>query len=149
MTYEDVKELKPEEFKRLTGVRPETFEAMQEVLNETFRVFGRTRKLSVADHLMVTLLYWREYRTLFHLGVEFGISESTVCRIVKKVEHALIRSEKFQLPGKKVLKGDGFLGDGVEVIVVDVTECPVERPKKNSDATTPARRSATLRKPRS
>ena len=86
---------------------------------------------------------------MFHLSIEFGVSESTVCRIVKKVEQALIQSERFQLPGKKTLQGEGFLGNGVEVVVVDVTECPVERPKKNSGDTTPARRSATPRKLRS
>ena len=146
MTYEAVRHLKTEEFKRLTGVKPETFEAMLEVWGEHTRTFGRPRKLSLADHLMVTLLYWREYRTQFHLGVEFGVSESTVCRIIQKVEDALIASERFRLPGKKAL-----LGEGVEIaaVVVDVTESPVERPKKNSGGTTPARRSATPTKPRS
>ena len=32
MTYEQVKNLKPEEFKRLCGVRPETFHQMLEVV---------------------------------------------------------------------------------------------------------------------
>lgn len=32
MSYEQVKKLKPEEFKRLCGVRPETFNQMLEVV---------------------------------------------------------------------------------------------------------------------
>ena len=147
MRYETIKELKPEEFKRLTGVQPETFKTMLEVLTENFRDFGRTRKLSLADHLLVTLLYWREYRTQFHLGVDFGVSESTVCRIIQKMENVLIRSGKFCLPGKKALReapeSDLAFKTAFEVILVDATECPVERPKKNSGGTTPARRSAT------
>ena len=70
------------------------------------------------------------------------MSESTVCRIIQKVENALIRSERFHLPGKKALREDGA---DVEVVVVDATECPVERPKKNNDVTTPERRNATPR----
>lgn len=32
MTYEQVKHLKPEQFKRLCGVRPETFAKMLEIM---------------------------------------------------------------------------------------------------------------------
>jgi hypothetical protein len=151
MNYETIQDLKPEDFKRLTGVRPETFKAMLEVLTENTRLFGRPRKLTLADHLLVTLLYWREYRTLFHLGQQFGVSEATVSRIVQKVEETLIASERFRLPGKKALLGEGVLGDGTEfeVVIVDATECPVERPKKNNGGTTPGRSGVTLRKPNS
>ncbi len=34
MTYEQVKHLKPEEFKRLCGVRPETFSQMVAVMQQ-------------------------------------------------------------------------------------------------------------------
>jgi len=143
MTYEAVKHLNPEEFKRLTGVSPETFASMLEVLTEKIRVFGRPRELSLSDHLMVTLLYWREYRTQFHMGVEFGVSESTISRIIQKVEDVLAQSGKFRLPGKKALNREGA---EIEVVLVDVTETPVERPKKNSGGTTAERRSATHRR---
>jgi hypothetical protein len=146
MTYEAVKHLSPEEFKRLTGVSPETFESMLGVLSEDLREFGRPRELPLADHLMVTMLYWREYRTQFHMGVEFGVSESTISRIVRKVEDVLAASGEFRLPGKKALKGGGV---EIEAVLVDVTETPVERPKKNSGGTTAGRRSATPRRPNS
>jgi hypothetical protein len=81
MRYETIKGLKPEEFKRLTGVRSETFEMMLQYLTETIRIFGRPSKLSLADQLLLTLLYWREYRTLFHLGQDFGVTGSTASRI--------------------------------------------------------------------
>ena len=35
MTYDQVKHLKPVEFKRLCGVQPETFERMVEIVNQT------------------------------------------------------------------------------------------------------------------
>jgi hypothetical protein len=77
MRYETIKSLKADEFKRLTGVQPETFETLLKWLMETTRVFGRPSKLSLADQLLLTLLYWREYRTLFHLRQDFGVTEST------------------------------------------------------------------------
>jgi hypothetical protein len=143
MHYETIKDLKPAEFKRLMGVKPETFEAMHVWLTGTVRAFGRPPKLSLADQLLMTLLYWREYRTLFHLGQDFGVSESAASRIVRKTEDRLIRCERFRLPGKKALHSSDTEWEGV---VVGVTESPVERPKGGSESSTPARRSATPRK---
>jgi DDE superfamily endonuclease len=55
------------------------------------------------------------------------VSESTICRIVHWVKDHLIHSGRFRLPGKKeLLKGFGRL----EVVVMDVTETPIERPKR-------------------
>ena len=140
MTYEAIKHLKPSEFKRLTGVKPETFEMMLSYLKENTRIFGRPSKLSIADQLLMTLLYWREYRTFFHLGRDFGVSEATACRITKKIEDRLVQSEQFHLPGKKAIKESDTVW---EVVLVDVTETPVERPKRGSETATPARRSGT------
>ena len=43
--------------------------------------------------------YWREYRTYYHIGLDWGLSESAVCRTVYKIENILISSRKFSLPG--------------------------------------------------
>jgi hypothetical protein len=75
----------------------------------------------------MTLMYWREYRTEFHIGLTYGISESTVCRTIKKVEDVLVKSGKFRLPGKKALQPSDTL---MEVILIDATEQPIERPNK-------------------
>lgn len=93
MTYERRKNLKQSEFKRLCGVRPKTFEKMVEVLSPHLNRQGKRggqSKLSVANQLLITLEYWREYRTYFHIGQNWGLHESTVCRIVRKVEDILI-----------------------------------------------------------
>jgi hypothetical protein len=71
MTYERVKNLKPEDFKRLSGVRPETFTQMVEAVRSHSlpkRKTGRPGKLSLEDQLLMSLEYWREYRTYFHIG---------------------------------------------------------------------------------
>lgn len=143
MTYEQIKDLKPEVFKRLCGVQPQTFDKMVLALNEREKAkkkSGRPPKLALADQLLVALQYWREYRTYFHIAVSWGISESEVCRIVQRVENALMEVKEFHLPGKKKLREGGT---AFEVIVVDVTESPVERPQKNSVNTTVERRNDT------
>jgi hypothetical protein len=145
MHYDTLQDLQPPLFKRLTGVQKDTFALMLDVLTERTRMFGRPRKLSLADQLLLTLCYWREYRTLFHTAQDYGVSEATACRIVHKVENVLIKSERFHLPGKKALRPTDTL---FEVVVIDATECPVERPKKNRDATIAARRSGIPRKRR-
>jgi hypothetical protein len=59
--------------------------------------------LSRADQLLMTLMYWREYRTEFHIAQSYDINEATVCRTIHKVENAWVRSGQFHLPGKKAL----------------------------------------------
>ena len=130
MNYEQVKTLKPTEFKRLCGVYPDTFKDMVTVLKAEKvwqKKTGRPSKLSTEDQLLITLEYWREYRTYFHLGNSWGINESTAYRIVRKVENVLIKSGLFNLPGKKALLESN---SEIEVIVVDVSEQEIERPKK-------------------
>ncbi|MEQ1231050.1 transposase family protein, partial [Acinetobacter junii] len=48
---------------------------------------------------LMTLSYWREYRTLFHVAMSYGIHESTASRIIHKIEnirtYALTDSKKY------------------------------------------------------
>lgn len=62
------------------------------------------------------------------MAFDYEISEPTASRIIKEVETVLIHSGKFSLPGKKALHQEG--GIELEYIVIDATECPVQRPKK-------------------
>ncbi len=143
MKYETIKQLKDTDFKRLTGVQRETFEMMLEVVEQGWREFGRPPKLSRADQLLITLMYWREYRTEFHIAQSYGLSESTVCRTIRKVEDVLVRSGKFRLPGKKALQPSDTI---FEIVLVDVSEQPIERPKKAKGSITAAKRGATPKK---
>ena len=145
MHYETIEQLKDSDFKRLTGVQRETFEQMLAVIEKGLRNFGRPTKLSRADQLLMTLMYWREYRTEFHIAQSYGVSEATVCRTIRKIEDALVRSKKFRLPRKKTLQASDTV---FEVILVDVSEQPVERPKKAKNGITVAKRNVTLKKHR-
>ncbi|MBI5952545.1 MAG: transposase family protein [Chloroflexi bacterium] len=31
-------------------------------------------------------MYWREYRTEFHIGLTYGVNESTICRTIKRLK---------------------------------------------------------------
>jgi len=144
MEYEKIKMLKAEKFRRLTGVKRGTFLKMLDVLEQAEAKKrwhgGRRPKLSAADRLLMTLTYLREYRTFFHISQSYGIDESVCFRIIRWVENTLMQSGLFRLPGKKAL----LTSDNIfEVVLVDATETPVERPKKSSAAATPARKSAT------
>jgi hypothetical protein len=130
MTYKQLKHLKPSDFKRRCGVTLETFEQIADVLRSHLDRRGKRGgqcKLSVEDQLLVVMEYWREYRTQFHIATSWGISESAVCRLIQKVETLLMGSGKFRLPGKKQLYQNAY---NWNVLAVDVTENPIERPKK-------------------
>ena len=124
-------------FKRLTWVKRCTFEKMVDVvqahiaLRRKHPTRGAPPKAAVEDQLLMMLMYYREYRTFLHTATSYRYSESQGWRIVRKTEDILVKSGVFRLPGKKaLLKMEGeVLG---KIIIVDVGESPVERPKKTA-----------------
>lgn len=130
MNYSASQALSHSHFKRRFGVHRATFKRMVKGLRgqrpQTISP-GRPSKLSIENQTLVALEYWREYRTYFHIATDWAVSESTVCRIVHRVETDLMASGLFRIPGKKRLV-QGF-GD-YEMVVMDVTETPIERPKR-------------------
>jgi hypothetical protein len=145
MRFELVSQLSGEEFRRLTGVKRETFKKMVELLGvarSAKKAFGgRPNKLSVEDTLLMTLEYLREYRTYFHISKSYNISEGYAYKLIRWVEDTLIKSKTFSLPGRKaLLKSDVEY----EVILVDASESPIERPKKDKNTSTQVRRKDIL-----
>ena len=131
MKYEKIAEYSNTKFRRITGVKRSTFDKMVEILRkgyaEKHRRRGRTPKLSIEDLLLSTLEYLREYRTYAHIAASYGIAESNIYRGIKWVEDTLIRDGTFSLPGRKAaLKSDMEY----EVVLIDATESPIERPQK-------------------
>jgi hypothetical protein len=64
-------------------------------------VTGRSPKLEVEDQVLLTLEYWRECRTMFHLATSWDIPESAVSRIIARLEDILSGAAEFKLPGKR------------------------------------------------
>mgnify|MGYP003457896520 FL=1 len=107
MRYDCLKEFKDEEFRRLTGVKRSTFEKMVDILKEAESskklLGGRPNRLSIEDQLLMALEYIREYRTYFHVGASYQISESACYRNIRWIEDVLIKHPDFALPGRKAL----------------------------------------------
>lgn len=135
MKYDQIKVYSEEQFRRLTGVKKNTFTKMLEILREADEKKkakgGRKSKLSVEDLLLMSLEYLREYRTYFHIATSYGISESVAYKIVRWVEDTLIKHPNFALPGRKALLKSNM---EYEVLLIDASETPIERPKKKSDS---------------
>lgn len=132
--YEKLEQLNDVNFKRLIGVKKETFDAMlleynkfREQTVKDFGVGGAKQKLIPEDKILLMLEYFREYRTLAHIGFDYGVSEATASRVVKEVESILIKSKRFSLPSKRALYGDDI---DLNFVVIDVTEIEIQRPKK-------------------
>lgn len=140
--YEKTERLNNKDFKQLIGVKRETFARMTEILKKVYAEQpkkwrgGRKKKLSIEEQLMLTLKYYRHYVTQKELAFEFSVGEATVCDTIKWVEDSLIKSRVFSLPGRKVL----LESDDIEAILIDATECPVERPQKNKENGIPVKR---------
>ncbi len=94
MNYEDVRNLKDGDFKRLCGVTKKTFAAMCQVVFKHKQLNSRGRKsnLSIENQVLLTLSFWRQYRTLFHLGRDWNLHESNVSRLVRRTEDICNRS---------------------------------------------------------
>ena len=126
-----------ENFKRVVGVKRETFKVMVEEYKKAeserkkgHKIGGRKPKLCEEDRVLFMLEYYREYRTLYHMGIDYGISEGQASKVVRDVESVLIKSGKFSLPSKRVL----YEADNeIEFIIIDATESPIERPKKSKE----------------
>jgi hypothetical protein len=129
--YEKSEKLSSANFKRIIGVKRKTFEEMVTELKIAYALKhkqgGRNPKLTLENQLMLTLEYLRQYITFAELGFNYGVAESTAHDIVIWVEDTLIKCGKFSLPGRKALLEDRSL----EIVLLDVMESPIERPKKN------------------
>jgi Helix-turn-helix of DDE superfamily endonuclease len=143
MNFKILKHLGNKKFRRFVGIKKKTFMTMVKILTlsklGSFTKGGRPPKLCIEDMLLATLQYWREYRTYFHIGTGFGVSESTVFNIVRWVESVLIKDSSFRLPGRKAL-----FTEMTECILIDATECPIERPKKARSIIIQAKRKGIL-----
>jgi len=142
--YEGLEKLSERQFRRLTGVKRKTFKKMAEILRKEHakkkQKGGRPNKLCVEDMVLMALEYLREYRTYFHIGQSYGLSESNAYQTIKWVEDTLIQEGTFSLPGRKALLKSEM---EYEVVLIDVTETPVERPKRGSGNGTLERKSDT------
>lgn len=148
MYWKNIKRLSKAHFKRTTGVELKTFNLMvKSVKDHDAKIVKRKGNrrsrpffCDIEDQILLTLMYYREYRTQWHIGVSYGISEASVCRTIKRIENILKKRKEFKLPGKEKLRGTNHQ---FEVVLIDATEQAVERPKKNSTGIILGKRKST------
>lgn len=118
-------------FTRLVGVNYGTFTIILEKIeteNQKYlaehakRKCGIKTSLPLAEQLLLSLLYMRNYETFLKLGHEFGISESYAQKRYTFIKMLLLRS--LDLPDEQALKAT-ISG---KKIAIDVTEQAIERP---------------------
>lgn len=145
MRYDKLQRYGDEEFRRLTGIKRQTFIKIVQILQaaEISKKIqgGKPNILTMEDRLLMALEYMREYRTYFHVAASYGISESSCYRNIRWIEDVLVKHPDFRLPGRKELLRSDV---SYEVVLVDATETPIERPKKDRSAFTQARKKDIL-----
>lgn len=121
--------LSVEEFDRLLGELTTAVESLrkkraQQPVRHRRPGAGPKHKLTLADQLVLTLIYYRTYVTQDFLGFLFRIDKGTACRIIQKM--ALRLTGIFRIPEKKVR----IEPDEITEAFVDATEQPIYRPQK-------------------
>lgn len=134
-----IKALSAEAFRRSVGIERRLFDERVSVLAraEAAKKKRGRPSLSLENQLCMTLSYWREYRTFFHLGLSYGVHESNAYRIVTRVESRLAES------GVLALVKPTAASSAEPVVIRDASEVPIHRPQKNKQPTTAARNTPT------
>jgi len=133
--YEKIEKLNDKEFKLITGVTREVFYAMLEELKRKYKeehVQGGRAGQPVELRLTLALEYWREYRSFRHMANAHQIGKSTINEMVIWVEDVLSESAEFKLKDIKERFKPNAESE-ISIIVVDVTEQPIERPVENQE----------------
>jgi hypothetical protein len=101
---------------------------------------GHPFELNERDHILLTVMWLRVYPTHEVLGYLFGVSDSTVSRLIRRVLPVLEQAGRDTMrmpdPGKKRRRTlDDLLHDTPELaVVIDSFEQRVQRPRDRDEA---------------
>lgn len=169
LTYSKLSK-KPKMFKGMTGV---TVEHYREIIKKIQKDWmdsererlshpDRKRKIgagpkyhlkTLEDKALPLFLYYRTYMTMEFLGFLFDLDKSSISRIVERMEGVMKKMDL--LPGdkpqkkiqrvKKINNMEDFLKEYPEMreLIIDVTEHPIERPKRQQKKYYSGKKNAT------
>jgi len=136
---------RPNLFFRLSGIRVKDFDLLTKkthtiwLKNERKRLYrtdrhrsigaGRKYELNFQSQLLMCLIYYRTYTTHVFLGLVFGVSSPTVCRVNRSMTHLL--AKHFRMPEREIHLTEEEKNE-LLYLMVDGTERPIYRPKKPS-----------------
>jgi hypothetical protein len=140
MTHTDRLQRSPKAFRQLTGITPAAFGRLLADLTPRYEQAevrrkdrpgrkrrpgaGRKHALSLADRLLMLLIYYRTYTTHAFLGFLFGVDDSAVGRNVNPLQPLL--AGIFRIPERRV-KLDP---EDIRELFFDATERPTRRPER-------------------
>jgi hypothetical protein len=128
----------PNAFRRLTGITPAAFDRLLADLTPRYEQAearrkdrpgrrrrpgaGRKHALSLADRLLLLLIYYRTYTTHAFLGFLFGIDDSAVGRNINPLQPLL--AGIFRIPERRIRLDP----EEIRELFFDATERPTRRP---------------------
>src|SRR5947209_7421662 len=140
MSHTDRLRKTPKAFRRLTGITPAAFDHLLGQLAPRYDQAearrkdrpgrkrrpggGRKHALSLADRLLMLLIYYRTYVTHAFLGFLFGLDDSAVGRNINPLQPLL--AGIFRIPERRV-KLDP---EDIRELFFDATERPTRRREK-------------------
>ncbi len=134
--FSEIGALSPEEFKRTTGISRENFQYLSNRLRtrldaekkkNPMKKRGKKGTFPLEDKLLLTLYYLRHYATFEILGQLFRVSESYANKIYNRFSGILV---KILHVGAR----ENLMSEDLNAVIIDVSEQPVERPKKGQKA---------------
>ena len=139
MSHTDRLKRCPAAFRRLTGITPAAFDRLLAELTPRYERAdarrkdrpGRRRKpgagrrhaLSLADRLLMLLIYYRTYVTHAFLGFLFGLDDSAVGRNINPLQPLL--AGIFRIPERRIELAE----DEIRELFFDATGRPTRRPE--------------------
>lgn len=143
------KQKRPAEFTRLVGVNYGTFQVILAKLEAEIIRYKQEKpmrqrglkksSLTIADQLLLTLIYLRQYHTFLQLGEMFSISESYAQKRYSFISKRLMKV--LDIPNDKGLKAENLK------LIADVTEQEIERPLVKQKSYYSGKKSDTPSKP--
>ena len=129
---ERISKMRINKYKEIFGVEKYVFDRLLRLLElaDTYQRknnAGRKGRLCVLDKLVITLMYWREYRTYRHIAFDYGVGKTQIGDAVLWVENTIIASGLCNLKSARELRENTTK---IKIAIVDVTEQEIERPKK-------------------
>ena len=131
---ERIAKMPVKKYKEIFGVEKYVFDRLLRLLEvadayQRKSNAGRKGRLSVLDKLVITLMYWREYRTYRHIAFDYGVGKTQIGDAVIWVENTIIASGICNLKSARELRDNP---SKIKIAIVDVTEQEIERPKRGS-----------------
>ncbi len=130
----------PEAFRRLTGLTRAAFQTLLPQVEQVWLDAQHRRRqrpnrrrrpgagpkfaLSVADQLLVLLIYYRTYVSHVFLAFLFAVDDATICRTIRRIEPLL--AGLFRIPERRLTLQE----DEIRELFFDGTERPTRRPQK-------------------